>query len=69
MVLTFNIKEKNRKEVTYFSFRRNKMAIDVTKKPKISLSKVVLEKTGETHKVDLSKSNEQITINLNRLLL
>ena len=41
------------------------MAIDVTKKPKISLSKVVLEKTGDTHKVDLSKSNEQITINLN----
>lgn len=41
------------------------MAIDVTKKPKISLSKVVLEKSGDSHRVDLSKSNEQITINLN----
>ncbi|MBF0752303.1 MULTISPECIES: stress protein [unclassified Pasteurella] len=41
------------------------MAIDVTKKPKISLSKVVLEKSGDSHRVNLSKNNEQITINLN----
>ena len=42
------------------------MAIDVTKRPKISLSKVVLEKTGDTHKIDLSKADDQnIVINLN----
>lgn len=40
------------------------MAIDVTKRSKISLSKIVLEKSGDSHKVDLSKSTEQITINL-----
>lgn len=42
------------------------MAIDVTKKPKISLSKVILEKSGDSTKIDLSKSNDQnIIINLN----
>lgn len=42
------------------------MAIDVTKKPKISLSRVVLEKSGDSTSIDLSKSNNQnIVINLN----
>lgn len=41
------------------------MAIDVTKKPKISLSKIVLEKSGDSHRVNLSKNDDQITINLN----
>lgn len=42
------------------------MAIDVTKKPKVSLSKIVLEKTGDTTKVNLAKSGDNnIVINLN----
>lgn len=41
------------------------MAIDLTKKSKISLSKVVLEKVGDSTKVNLSKSDEHIIINLN----
>ncbi|MFA9486313.1 hypothetical protein LU276_02305 [Moraxella haemolytica] len=42
------------------------MAIDVTKKPKISLSKIVLEKSGDAARVDLSKNNDSaIVINLN----
>lgn len=42
------------------------MAIDITKRPKVSLSKVVLEKTGDSYRVDLSKSSDQnIIINLN----
>lgn len=42
------------------------MAIDVTKKPKISLSKLIIEKSGDSTRIDLSKSNDQnIVINLN----
>ena len=42
------------------------MAIDVTKRPKVSLTKVVLEKTGDSHRIDLSKAPDQnIVINLN----
>lgn len=42
------------------------MAIDVTKRPKVSLSKVILEKTGDSHRIDLSKTPDQnIIINLN----
>lgn len=41
------------------------MVIDVTKRPKISLSKVVLEKSGDSTKINLGKNDEQIVINLN----
>lgn len=40
------------------------MAIDITKKSRVSLSKVVLAKTGDSTKVNLSKSNDNIVINL-----
>ncbi|WP_323842867.1 hypothetical protein [Moraxella sp. Pampa] len=41
------------------------MVINITKKPKISLSKIVLEKSGDSTKINLSKSSDEIIINLN----